>query len=345
MDIFDYIKNYGNIEILKINDVDALIFARLSYLHWEMIKDKFPIKIEDVTKYLKIMKNNKLDDKLIIVLNKSKRFKNLVFTRFKSVLDEQRKEQFAALTIKFKDNTSFISYRGTTKNIVAYQEDLNMSYKIVPAQRDALKYLMNEKDKYLYVGGHSKGGNLSMYASIYSSFFIRHKIQKVYNFDGPGFLKIDSNFNRLKKKIVNICPENDIVGSLLYNNAPKLYIKTLKKGIESHNLYHWQIENTHFVLGKNTKDSEAFYYANIDVVTSISLEKKKIVLDYLFNLMEKRSFDTIKELTIDDLKKIIYDIPNLEKEEKEKLIKMFKLFLKLAFLEKITSKKNLHQKN
>ena len=38
----------------------------------------------------------------------------------------------------------------------------------------------------LYLGGHSKGGNLAMYAAIREQ-TIQPAITRVYNFDGPGF--------------------------------------------------------------------------------------------------------------------------------------------------------------
>ena len=342
MDIFKYIKIYGNSDINEINTIDAMIFSRISYLHLENITDELPIKIKDLIKYEKIMHNNHNDSELLKHLINSKRYQNLEIIRFKSLLDLEKEEQFAATTIRVNDNTIFVTFRGTTKHLIAFKEDLNMSYKTVYAQIDALNYLNEESyfDK-IYLGGHSKGGNLSMYAGINSSFWRRKQIKKIYNFDGPGFLQIDNKFSKMKEKIINYFPEEDIVGQLLYNNFNKIIVKTNKHGIESHNLYNWQIKNDDLVKGKLSMDSEAFNYANLKVITKIPNDKKKIIIDYIFDLFLKKNLKSIKDLNINDFKKIIESIPTVNKDEQEVLMEMLKLFLKISLLISKKSEKKL----
>ena len=264
MNILNYIKEYGHKEILELNNLDALVFSRLVYLHLEKIEDKLPIAIHELKKYLSIMKNNKYDTELILLLSSSIRYKNILLTRFQSILDEKKEEQFAALTIKFKPNNLFVAYRGTTKNLIAYKEDLNMSYEIVPAQIDALNYLNKENGfNNLYLGGHSKGGNLAMYAGINANILKRIMIKKIYNFDGQGFLEITNKFKRMSSKIINFIPETSIFGELMYNNTLKHVIKSSKKGIEAHNIYTWQIENQDFIKGSLSNDSQEFAYISL----------------------------------------------------------------------------------
>ena len=47
MNIYDYLKN-NNDKITEINELDALIFSRLAYIHIETIKDKLPISINNI---------------------------------------------------------------------------------------------------------------------------------------------------------------------------------------------------------------------------------------------------------------------------------------------------------
>lgn len=53
--------------------------------------------------------------------------------------------------------------------IVGWKEDFNMSFsELVPAQTDATEYLEKVAKQYerkIRVGGHSKGGNLAVYAA------------------------------------------------------------------------------------------------------------------------------------------------------------------------------------
>ena len=64
-----------------------------------------------------------------------------------------------------------------------------MSYAFpVPAQEKAIKYLSKYTfgSKKIYLGGHSKGGNLALVAAMYTPQLKQFRIKKVYNNDGPG---------------------------------------------------------------------------------------------------------------------------------------------------------------
>ena len=41
--------------------------------------------------------------------------------------------------------------------------------------------------KRLIVGGHSKGGNLALYAALRAKPAVQERIERVYTHDGPGF--------------------------------------------------------------------------------------------------------------------------------------------------------------
>lgn len=61
----------------------------------------------------------------------------------------------------------------------------------LPSQKKALDYfekavrMLNGK---FILGGHSKGGNLAVYAGAFTDENSRNHIDYIYNFDGPGFL-------------------------------------------------------------------------------------------------------------------------------------------------------------
>ena len=62
----------------------------------------------------------------------------------------------------------------------------------VPSQLEAVEYVntvMRWKRGKLRLGGHSKGGNLAIYAAVFAKPSIQRKVVKVYNNDGPGFTK------------------------------------------------------------------------------------------------------------------------------------------------------------
>ena len=79
------------------------------------------------------------------MLSQTKRFGNLVISWCQNILEEEKEEQFMAYTILLPRRRKFISFQGTNKSLVGFKEDLNMSYKIIPSQIDALNYVNNER--------------------------------------------------------------------------------------------------------------------------------------------------------------------------------------------------------
>ena len=142
--IYNYIENYCNDEIDEITYLDALIFSRLSYVHIEKLQDKLPFSIMDLNNYLNHLKISSKDKKLINLLSMKKRFKNLYIERCLNIEDDNKREQFFAVTIHLPHNNFFIAFRGTNKSIVGLIEDLDMSYKVIPSQEEAVSYLEGE---------------------------------------------------------------------------------------------------------------------------------------------------------------------------------------------------------
>lgn len=340
MNIYSYIEN-SHEEIKRINELDALILSRLAYIHLEDLENKLPFTIEELNDYMENIKINKNDEKLVKLLAKSIRFKKLVIERCKSIFDKNKEEQFFAVTILLPKERLFIAYRGTNKSLIGIKEDLNMSYMTIPSQIDALLYLDGEKNiKSLYLGGHSKGGNLAMYALIHSSFFQKLRIRKVFNFDGPGFLQLGKDYQMVKNKIINYYPENSIIGRLLENDSKRMIIKTDKRGLESHNIYSWQIEKNHFKLGTLNNDSDMFSLASKELLDEIVEERRGIIINCFFDIIEKNNIEKLKNLDFKEIINAINNAKKITKEEKQSLNKFLKAFLILCFPEMSSIKKN-----
>ncbi len=111
----------------------------------------------------------------LLGLAASPRFRDMTIHSYRSILDHQSHIQFAATTFIYKDQFAFIGFRGTDTSIAGWREDFDMSASFpVPAQDEALHFLkqtvtrLPKKIKNIYVGGHSKGANLAVYASIFA---------------------------------------------------------------------------------------------------------------------------------------------------------------------------------
>ena len=179
--IIDYIKEYKNITFAKepMSDVDSLVLCQLAYLKFDGIvpdatKRRKAISVQEIaahenyenlygdTRYEK--DNRALFENII----KSKRYRRLKVNYYMNIIVNEWETQFCAVTFFLDDGTPYIAFRGTDETIVGWKEDFNMSFlSPVPGQNYSLHYLTHVASKLrkpFYVGGHSKGGNLAIYA-------------------------------------------------------------------------------------------------------------------------------------------------------------------------------------
>ena len=174
--IIDYLSWRGDLSFkqAEINEVDKIILARFSNIPFSEIELKEKETIGNIA-----LKMSKLEDKSFIwsgdkefinAIGKTKRYKELEVTDYSEIKDLLAEKQFAAITIGLPNKIKYISYRGTDTSLVGWKEDFNMTFmKDIPAQKEALNYLNKIAKKYrdkLIIGGHSKGGNIAIYASM-----------------------------------------------------------------------------------------------------------------------------------------------------------------------------------
>ena len=208
-DIFGYIKKYGNVSFKdkEFNVIDSMIFSAITYVDYSNIVGKKKVNLSfalrnflciySIKDYIRSASVEKETIKLAKLMIKSKRYSEVEVYNYEYKLTDV--EQFGAITFKMPDGNVFVSYLGTDDNMVAWFEDFNMIHQFpVPAQKDAIKYLnktVSLFDKKVFVGGHSKGGNLGLVAAMYCNPFIRMKIKKIISLDGPGlrYKEITSN--------------------------------------------------------------------------------------------------------------------------------------------------------
>lgn len=296
--IFDYLEWRGDLsfEIDKFNKIDALILARLVYIPFDnMIENE--MVLEKVLKiFLKsrenlenvIMEN---DIKLVKKILKCERFNNLKISNYINKIDLEVEKQFCAMTIKINENLKIVVFSGTDNTVVGWKEDFNMSFLThVPAQLEAVMYLkkvMEEDNLNIILAGHSKGGNLSVYSSIFVDEKYKDKIIKIYNFDGPGFNEEIINnveYEKILDKIETYIPKGSVVGILLERKEIPKIILSNEKLIMQHDLYSWEIARTDFLYVDDLSKESKMLMKNIQLwLNNVSVEERKEFIDALFN--------------------------------------------------------------
>jgi hypothetical protein len=215
--MFEYINWRGDLSFFDVpfGPVDALIFSTLVYCRFEDIvsqnmENSVPLYIaaDELSKLsdadMRIRSRN--DIALLQASAGSKRFRDVRLCCYRSKILEQEQTQFAALACILPDSTVFVAFRGTDNTLVGWQEDFNMSFcDSVPAQREAAAYIAELAEGWpvlLRLGGHSKGGNLAVYAGAKQSDAIQRRILGIYNLDGPGFTDTMMKDARLIAQVV-----------------------------------------------------------------------------------------------------------------------------------------------
>lgn len=264
-DMFDYLNWRGDILFsrLSVNPVDALIFSALSYIRFQGIIPETPrerILLKDAAAELLAMpdpENKVRTEKDLELLNQaaaSARFGNTYLTFYQDVFRPDEDTQFAALTFLLDDRSAFLTFRGTDNTLVGWKEDFNMTFEeSVPAQRLARKYTNTfaaATDRPLRLGGHSKGGNLAVYAAAKSNLFVQNRIIDVYNHDGPGFtehMMTDPGYLSIVPKVRTYVPQSSVFGMLLEREEAHTIIRSKQIGLLQHDPYSWEVMGAGFV--------------------------------------------------------------------------------------------------
>lgn len=317
--LFDYMKWRGDLSFSAspLNDIDALIFAELSYVPFDGITgcdSAEGITISSAAdEFFKTHDPYSTDLGAIVPsaivtmfyeMARCDRFKNVVVSNYVNKTSTERGEQFSAITLKISDKETYVAFRGTDDTVVGWEENFNMAlYSPVPAQKSAVMYLNaveTGRGKKIYVGGQSKGGNLAVYAAVKCNLGVEKYVASVYNFDGPGFSREFFNaedYSSEAKKIKNVFPEQSVVGMLFEHTNDYVVVKSTNSGLWQHDSLSWQVEGTDFVTAPElSAQSREFDGAFSDWLASLSEEERKVIIPTIFDTMYSTDSSTLTEL-------------------------------------------------
>ena len=279
--IFDYLTWRGDLTFTQDppNAVDALIFSTLTYVGYGETAERPPESAASLRRCAEeffALENpesrvrSKKDMELLRCAAATARFGHCGLCLYRSVLLPEQETQFAAMTFLLDDGSMFLAYRGTDNSLVGWKEDFNMTFQqTIPAQRLAQEYIREAALAHtapMRVAGHSKGGNLAVFAAARCSPMVRKRILTVYNNDGPGFTKYmigDPGYNAIVPRIQTYIPQSSVIGMLLEHEEPFIVIRSKSVGIMQHDPYSWEVEGPHFLPVQEVTESSQFLDATI----------------------------------------------------------------------------------
>lgn len=320
--ILDYLEqNFSSFHQAPLNEVDGLIFSQLSYLDLEkevpsLTADEEWVPISTLYKaeefgYL-IEKTLTPSQNLILIqeICCSPRFRDVQMNYYVNKWDKEAEEQFSAVTFRLPTGEILISFRGTDLTVTGWKEDFNMFFTSpVPSQLSAKHYLNEVAEKTngdIFVMGHSKGGNLSVYSASFCEEIVQPRIQRVYNFDGPGFPKDileDHHYIDEQEKIVKIVPQGSIIGLMFDSIHPPKIIKSHNIGPLQHDPFSWLCEETSFVESGKFSNHILHLDRSLDQwLSELDVEQRKTFVETMFAVISAMNVESLDEISLFDLK-------------------------------------------
>ncbi len=353
--LFDYLDWRGDLSFAEtpLCEVDNLVFSLLSYIDLDDIvppphggtvtlreaaKEYFFVRDPEARRPLGLIVPSEIVT-LFRHMAEVPRYAELRLEGYVNEICETREMQFSALTVRLSDDEVFVIFRGTDDTIVGWREDFNLSYMDeVPSQRKAVDYLNTldlPPDTRLWVGGHSKGGNLAVWGVVHADERVHRRLVRVWSNDGPGFSEemIRSEaYRALADRISIILPEDSVIGLLLAHDEAYTVVKSTRRGLRQHDALSWEVKGAAFIrtegLSRRGIRSDTVVR---DRIAAMTREERKTFVRLLFTVLESTGAKTLTDLhrtSVRTVTGMIRSVVELSREDQEIGLRLIaKLFL------------------
>ena len=294
--------------------IDSLILTQIVYMAmeglldqgeraslaqlWEFLRENHPEETFDIFQKKRYA--------LTKVCAEQNRYRDWALHHYVNRIDPQREMQFCACAFDLPTGQTVLAFRGTDLSLAGWKEDLNMSFMTVPSQLEAARYVEDMAKLAggeLILTGHSKGGNLAVYAASAVSDEARGKILRVHSFDGPGFdqgILSSRGYQSVQGRIESYLPQSSVVGMLLYDHPPYTVVQSKSLGILQHDAMTWQIREGAFAtltdLDLTSKITDETLHAWL---AGMNAQDRRLLVDTLYQVVAAAQIDTVSGLVED----------------------------------------------
>ncbi|MEG1755122.1 MAG: Mbeg1-like protein [Clostridia bacterium] len=325
--MIDYLHWRGDLPLCldPFCEVDNIVLSQLSYVDFSDIvpglSSKATITVEEANRafFARHTEDEVENGKSLIhlapfvlkAMAAGDRFRHAELCYYVNTIDNEKDEQFSAIHIRLSDGTIYVAFRGTDDTLVGWKEDCALALGTIPAQVDAVAYLekttRGAKRKYR-IGGHSKGGNLVVYAATHCEAKVQNRIISIYNNDGPGFSEEQlqaPGFDIMLPRMQMFVPEESLIGMLFHHRQPHRCVQSSQTGVMQHDAMSWQIIGNHFLtkddLSENTKLINSVLSRWIDELT---IQERTDCIDTIFGVLEASGATTLEGIVNQGIKSL-----------------------------------------
>ena len=357
--MLDYIKEFGHVsfEERAFSEIDALVLTELEYLPLEKVVpsdengENF-VTVKEIAEYMQEHKQELFDENPMMITQErhevsqviadAPRFQSLKFFGVVSVWDKDTTKQFAAVTVEVEPSVRLVVFRGTDETLIGWKEDFLMTYSpLVAAQTDAKEYLAKQASLFdgdLMVSGHSKGGNLAIYAAATQEEDVQLRIVDIFCFDSPGLYRSvleTKGYQNIVPLAMRYIPQDSLVGLMLESEVPYVIVKSNATGAMQHSAMTWEIEDGQFIkMEKLTKNSLLNDKMFKKWTASVSDEELELFWNVFFELLFSVGIDTVNDLYgqfMHYVQEFLKAAGNMDEEKRELLTRIALLLVSTRF--------------
>ena len=351
--LMDYLEWRGDLTVKQtpFNSIDNLILSTLSYIDFEQtgldLSGRSNVTIKEAgEKFALLHADEKMNLGRVIpdtvfelfdMLSRCRRFQYMKLSHYVIQVDEQAQKQFSAITVDVGDGGFCIAYRGTDDTIVGWKEDFNMCFQSpVPSQIQAAEYLHQValvKRGRIYLGGHSKGGNLAIYAATMCSPLIRRRIRRVCSFDSPGFtqefLQKDA-YKTIAARVQRIVTQSSMIGILFEHHTNYEVVFSTQIGLFQHDMFSWQVLGDEFVYVDDiSSSSTTVEHTMKEFIGAMSSEERQKFVEALFYVFEETGAKTLSQLKAKDVVTILRRMSKEDHDNRKVLSQALRLLVQI----------------
>ena len=357
--MLDYIKEFGHVsfEERAFSEIDALVLTELEYLPLEKVVpsdengENF-VTVKEIAEYMQEHKQELFDENPMMITQErhevsqviadAPRFQSLKFFGVVSEWDKDTTKQFAAVTVEVEPSVRLVVFRGTDETLIGWKEDFLMTYSpLVAAQTDAKEYLAKQASLFdgdLMVSGHSKGGNLAIYAAATQEEDVQLRIVDIFCFDSPGLYRSvleTKGYQNIVPLAMRYIPQDSLVGLMLESEVPYVIVKSNASGAMQHSAMTWEIEDGQFIkMEKLTKNSQLNDQTFKKWTESVSDEELELFWNVFFELLFSVGIDTVNDLYgqfMHYVQEFLKAAGNMDEEKRELLTRIALLLVSTRF--------------
>ena len=357
--MLDYIKEFGHVsfEERAFSEIDALVLTELEYLPLEKVVpsdengENF-VTVKEIAEYMQEHKQELFDENPMMITQErhevsqviadAPRYQSLKFFGVVSEWDKDTTKQFAAVTVEVEPSVRLVVFRGTDETLIGWKEDFLMTYSpLVAAQTDAKEYLAKQASLWggdLMISGHSKGGNLAIYAAATQEEDVQLRIVDIFCFDSPGLYRSvleTKGYQNIVPLAMRYIPQDSLVGLMLESEVPYVIVKSNATGAMQHSAMTWEIEDGQFIkMEKLTKNSQLNDQTLKKWTESVSDEEFELFWNVFFELLFSVGIDTVNDLYgqfMHYVQEFLKAAGNMDEEKRELLTRIALLLVSTRF--------------